>query len=388
MCTDGRQCAPDPYSFSYNCTDSCNWSFFKNVGAYTPQEWMLCTLNTHNLIAVVVGATSGIVLLIAIIIIVKLIRKRRQRIDLPNSWFWDLSRLSTYEKTNSDPVTYYKEIKPRSKEQQLLDSLMVKLDFGNIEMVQSYAIVSRVLANSMSNIRKIQQNRKQSMSAPWNSDKDNELRNKTLEFFNSKVNKWEWNINQPNDMSPIFPVVHGTDVNTAWKIAVQGFAALCTLDNGFYGRGIYFSSSARYTIPYFATKRKPAILICLTAPGIPYPVIESHVGEQSLMGKPIRHGFQSHYVVTTKKGTPFSEEEYANDVHKYDELVIDQEAQVVPIFLLIVDPKSIVKLVQKWNRVVPVQQKEENPETKDIDDTLLNINNREVDERTPLHDFL
>jgi hypothetical protein len=44
---------------------------------------------------------------------------------------------------------------------------------------------------------------------------------------------------------------------------------------GYYGKGIYFSTSAVYIIPYFASKKRPAVLVSLLLPGNPFPVIEN-----------------------------------------------------------------------------------------------------------------
>jgi hypothetical protein len=49
---------------------------------------------------------------------------------------------------------------------------------------------------------------------------------------------------------------------------------LSALDVGFFGSGIYFSTSAKYIIPYFATKSNPAIIVSFLIPGNPFPVVE------------------------------------------------------------------------------------------------------------------
>jgi hypothetical protein len=76
------------------------------------------------------------------------------------------------------------------------------------------------------------------------------------------------------ETAPVIPVLHGTDASVAWSIIGTGFSALSSLDAGFYGKGMYFSTSALYTLPYFATKFIPALLICLAVPGNPFPVVE------------------------------------------------------------------------------------------------------------------
>lgn len=57
--------------------------------------------------------------------------------------------------------------------------------------------------------------------------------------------------------------------------------------------------------------------------GHPYPVIEHPREPNSLLGHPLKVGYQSHYVVTGIDGMPFS-----GKGQKYDEIVINQEVQV------------------------------------------------------------
>jgi hypothetical protein len=76
------------------------------------------------------------------------------------------------------------------------------------------------------------------------------------------------------------PVVHGTAFAVAKKVCQTGFTAVSSLDAGYYGNGasnptsliahvsgMYFSSSALYTLPYYGTKTGPSILVCFTIPG-------------------------------------------------------------------------------------------------------------------------
>lgn len=46
----------------------------------------------------------------------------------------------------------------------------------------------------------------------------------------------------------------GLDLMVAEKICENGFAALSSLDAGYYGKGIYFTSSVLYTLPYMASR--------------------------------------------------------------------------------------------------------------------------------------
>eukprot|EP01126_Amoeba_proteus_P000332 TRINITY_DN10100_c0_g5_i2.p1 TRINITY_DN10100_c0_g5~~TRINITY_DN10100_c0_g5_i2.p1 ORF type:complete len:109 (-),score=24.82 TRINITY_DN10100_c0_g5_i2:252-578(-) len=57
-----------------------------------------------------------------------------------------------------------------------------------------------------------------------------------------------------------------------------------------------------YTLPYFGKRQDPAIIISFTIPGNIYPVIEKHTDSNSLMGKVINPGYNSHYVLVLPNG--------------------------------------------------------------------------------------
>jgi len=83
-------------------------------------------------------------------------------------------------------------------------------------------------------------------------------------------------------------------------------------------------------------------LICLIIPGNTLPVIENPNDDAvSLKGEHIVGGYQSHYVIVNRKGYPLTSEDYENNEVQYDEIVIAQESQVVPIFLLSVNQSSV-----------------------------------------------
>jgi len=127
--------------------------------------------------------------------------------------------------------------------------------------------------------------------------------------------------------------------NIAWKIVQGGFAALCTLDQGFYGKGIYFTSHALYTLPYIVRAKSPAIIVCLTIPGNPFPVTVGRNDPDSFYGAPICKGYQSHYVLTNKDGYPWKNEKEK----QFDELVLPMEEQILPMFLVTFKKKCLKK---------------------------------------------
>jgi hypothetical protein len=297
-------------------------------------------------------------------------------IQLSNSlnWFWDHKRIIDEKyvyKTDIEPPYFFKELKEdsKSKEVILFNQFREYLDFGEIKVANFWAICSRVLATSMSNVFSVQKARfvtspdKFCSQKSW-QNKNRDHRQKVINMFLQRCHNWEWNSNLDISKGLLLPMVHGTELSLGWKIASAGFATLSTLDAGFYGRGIYFSSSAMYTLPYFANKRRPAILICLTAPGNPFPVIESPNKDHSMLGRPMISGFQSHYAITTVSGFPPSDKKF-DSVKKYDELVISQEAQIVPMYLVEIDTSNLPVLI---NYFMVQKNTKKRPEEEDSDE--------------------
>ena len=130
----------------------------------------------------------------------------------------------------------------------------------------------------------------------------------------------------------------------ATSIAKKGFAALASLDEGYYGKGIYFTSFCLYTIPYLTNKKEPALLISLANLGNAYPVIENHKSPETLMGAATKSGYQSHYVLTQKDGQVSQKPPF------YDEIVLSQESQVVPIYIVKIPRDCSSKLNKIWNK--------------------------------------
>jgi len=173
-----------------------------------------------------------------------------------------------------------------------------------------------------------------------NSWEDNvELREWVLHQFNNRITSFSWN---EGAKFPILPACHGTDLEKALKICNSGFASLNTIDAGYYGKGIYVTSYAEYALRY-AIGNNPCIIFAWILPGHPYPVIEHHKGENSLMGGPMKPNCQSHYVRTDNRGFVFS----APRPDSFDEIVLAQENFIVPAFLLEMDFNDIYKMQQR-----------------------------------------
>jgi hypothetical protein len=100
-----------------------------------------------------------------------------------------------------------------------------------------------------------------------------------------------------------------------------------------YVANFLVTSFALYTIPYMISKQAPAIIIAWIFPGRVYPVIERKHDPNSFLGKSLQQGYTAHYVVTNKNGEPM---ENCDDhsIDYFDEIVVVQESQIVPAFIL------------------------------------------------------
>jgi len=187
----------------------------------------------------------------------------------------------------------------------------------------------------------------------WKQSDRFDLRTAIVDHWRKIVKEMPWNEGVSEDIgtAPVLPMVHGTGSAVAWKIVKNGFSVLSTLDAGYYGSGMYFTSNVLYAVPYFATKANPTVLVCLGVSGNPYPVVERRDEEKSLLGQPLRSGYQSHYVLTKIDGNPISEPPEEHDEF-FDEIVLAQETQVVPVYLVEVSASHLTGFVKKYQRDV------------------------------------
>jgi len=138
----------------------------------------------------------------------------------------------------------------------------------------------------------------------------------------------------------VIPAVHATEEDSAWKILSSGFAVLGAYDLGFYGKGIYLSTSAYYVRQYLIMKSRPAILVCFVVVGKCFPIIESHTDlHKSKAAKPITDGYHSHYVITSVKG--MVSDTQADEI--YDEIILGPELTALPLFVLLINKESVTE---------------------------------------------
>jgi len=139
---------------------------------------------------------------------------------------------------------------------------------------------------------------------------DSTHRQKFMDHFKSSGGQHSWNSGK-DYREYIVPLVHGSTEDSCWKISENGFAIINQVDEGFYGKGIYFTNSVQYADGYAKYTSKgggrKAFLLSLVIPGNPYPVTEipyfstpKSPNPEGFLGKPVKNGYQSHYTLGKK----------------------------------------------------------------------------------------
>ena len=239
---------------------------------------------------------------------------------------------------------YYKNVDLESNEYKKILEL---IDLKEFDVVKVSMIYNKVLLENFIGNYKIQKERiklypEMFHKKGWDRQKiDHDKHNWVHNKFIKLCENYKWN----DESTIIVPGLHGTDLPIAEKICETGFASLSSLDAGWYGKGIYFTTYTEYCIPYITSKRNPAIIVSWLLPGNTYPVCENNTDDTSLLGTPINSGYQSNYVVTNKKGKSISED---LDELLYNEIVIPQESQIVPAFIIEIGTNKLQSFALNW----------------------------------------
>lgn len=136
---------------------------------------------------------------------------------------------------------------------------------------------------------------------------------------------------------------HGTGFRTAESICETGFASLSKNDEGWYGKGIYFTSCPAYCLPYMFSRQRPSIVLSYVIPGNVFPVTEDRNGKASLCGSALQQGYSCHYVCVTQGG------EVVEDLSECpcDEIVVPQESQILPMYIIEVREEGLSRLLER-----------------------------------------
>jgi len=285
---------------------------------------------------------------------------RDERMDLkllPQKVRYQYEKFQTnkgsWEKTRVGNDAYWRKLLATDSEEY---NTMLELYYGYFEAhkkltpTEVYAIYNPVLLQNFINQRKLMTNRITNSPATFNKAEwklMGSYRQITFDKYQQRLKLADQS--EGNEIVPILPVAHGTDFSLAMAICSTGFATLSSLDAGWYGSGVYFTSYVMYALPYFSNRKDPALIISYVFLGNTYPIVEHAFSGNTLMGKVIKPGYNSHYIMLNADGhVPKSAEEGTQDGY-FDEVVIPQETQITPVYVLRFNAPALQKFMHSYD---------------------------------------
>ena len=122
---------------------------------------------------------------------------------------------------------------------------------------------------------------------------------------------------------------HGTSIDNFNGIFQENFkydSVAKRTDSGWYGQGIYFSSSPKKALNYAKPSLNISYLICsLVSLGKMLTV-----GDKQYKGKPMHPDYDSHYVPIRIDGEPVSQ----GELPVFEEFVIKRSDQIMPLYII------------------------------------------------------
>ncbi|CAF3536263.1 unnamed protein product [Rotaria socialis] len=142
-----------------------------------------------------------------------------------------------------------------------------------------------------------------------------------------------------NRSARIVRMWHGCRRSILPNLLSDGFAALGTLDDGWYGKAMYFTSSAKYATRY-CSETAGCLIMCYIVLLNPFPVVTADASldispnQFRFYGKGNYRNYQCHYVPVSPVGGPntwnYRPPPNGIDDAVYDELAVFQEASILP----------------------------------------------------------
>eukprot|EP00028_Trichosphaerium_sp_Am-I-7-wt_P006431 CAMPEP_0168525612 /NCGR_PEP_ID=MMETSP0405-20121227/11416_1 /TAXON_ID=498012 /ORGANISM="Trichosphaerium sp, Strain Am-I-7 wt" /LENGTH=347 /DNA_ID=CAMNT_0008548177 /DNA_START=72 /DNA_END=1112 /DNA_ORIENTATION=+ len=177
-------------------------------------------------------------------------------------------------------------------------------------------------------------NNSSSKNTSWKDDRV-EDRQGVHQYFTNYVTQFPWSKEYP-DVNMV-PLIHGTNKETVWNLCQNGFSSLALVDDGWYGKGMYFTSNASYASKYSRDDQK-IYIVCSCILGNYYPAIESPQSKSdALSGRPCKTGYHSNVVLVNKKGMPYK----TSEEKPFTEVVLFDESQIVPRYVVYLDKEKL-----------------------------------------------
>jgi len=186
----------------------------------------------------------------------------------------------------------------------------------------------------------------------WMTMPEAEQRKKFITYHSDLSGKFSWN---DKTKPRVVPMLQGTSESAVWQICQQGFGVVGTLDDGFYGAGVYFTSKLGYADKYAKSGpdgSKPFI-VSMVIPGNSFPVVEHpfvdppvyekdkkgitvrKANADGFKGKACYSGYQSHFTLVEGRdiNTTFPLRGPIDAATAADELVTFDSSQALPLFV-------------------------------------------------------
>ena len=175
----------------------------------------------------------------------------------------------------------------------------------------------------------------------WMTMSEAQQRKEFITYHSNLSEKFSWN---DKTRPRVVPMLQGTSEGAVWQICQQGFGVVGTLDDGFYGAGVYFTSKLGYADKYAKSGSdgsKPFI-VSMVIPGNSFPVVEhpfaadgSSANPSGFKGKGCRGGYQSHFTLVDGRdiNTAFPLRGHIDPATAADELVTFDSSQALPLFV-------------------------------------------------------
>jgi len=324
-------------------------------------------------IGLIIGLVVGITVFLLLIALLFLKMARRSKLAaLPKEVAWSFKLFEdalpfTWDYRGTKSAGYhYLDLEPKSSEYRKAAALFSSFGEYEFEITGITAVYNSLLLTNFSNTYLIQRERNRTNpiifgAKSWRDTENMCTSEWVFKKYTALCAKYAWNIETD---TMIIPACHGTNQSIAEKICETGFASLSSLDAGYFGKGIYFTTFSMYCVPYIAPKKQPTIIVSYLLPGNVYPVIEKVDGPNSLLGAAIKNGFNSHFVVTDRAGKCVD-----GGAEIFNEIIISQESQIVPAFIVSTTKASLRELLKAWKRQVPVLPDRERETQTDLTGT-------------------
>jgi len=313
------------------------------------------TATDNSYLGYAIGIPVGVVVLIIVILIILWLTHRSHStdwLDLPpilTASFQKFERSSrgwTYRGSKTSGY-YFQSVDQNAND---IQQLLRFFEAESLPIKEIYALYNRTLIDNFLGSYRLMTQR--IIDSPlifnkqaWKKQTDElDARQLVYDAYQHRIQTFS----KDSHSIPLLPCVHGTHGAVCEKIAETGFANLSRIDDGYYGKGIYFSTKAPYVETYVRSSREPALLISWVLPGNTYPVIEHPRKPDNLVGSALKSGYNSHYCIVAKDGFPTTP-----SVDFFDEIVIPQEGQILPAFIVFLDRttgQSVTTLRERTQR--------------------------------------